>query len=107
MVFPITPLRRRSVIVGRYFSSWSVSVPSNRSSQQSDVAAFDLFGQRLDQFRHLLQVRIDVERLAEGIERALVVAEILHDHAEACERAEMPGLADQHLLDVGERASVV
>src|ERR1700744_5804133 len=41
----------------------------------SDVAAFDLFRQRLDQLRHLVEVGIDRERLAEGVQRPLVVAE--------------------------------
>src|SRR6516164_5641397 len=52
-------------------------------------------------------MRIDRKRLAEGIERALVVADILHDHAKACESAEMAGLANQDLLDIGERAGVI
>src|SRR5882724_2412630 len=68
-----------------------------------DIASFDLFAQALDQIRHLFEMRVDGERLAEGIERALLVADVLHDHAEPCERAEMPGFAAQHLLDVGDR----
>src|ERR1700712_3891424 len=51
-------------------------------ARKSDIAAFDLFGQRFDQFRHLFEVRVDGERLAERVERALLVAEVLHDHAE-------------------------
>src|ERR1700760_1457387 len=73
----------------------------------SDVAAFDLFRQRLDQLRHLVEVGIDRERLAEGVQRPLVVAEVLHDHAEPGQRAEMTGLAYQHLLDVLERTGVI
>src|SRR5262245_49250680 len=72
-----------------------------------DVAAFDLFAQGLHQLWHFFKMRIDRKRLAEGIERALVVADILHDHAKACESAEMAGLANQDLLDIGERASVI
>src|SRR5258706_14919528 len=73
----------------------------------SDVAAFDLFTQALDQLRHLVEVRVDRERLAEGVERALFVAEILHDHAKPRQRAEMARLADQHLLDILERMGVI
>src|SRR6266481_7800763 len=73
----------------------------------SDVAAFDLFAQALDQFRHLVEVRIDRERLAEGVERALFVAEILHDHAQPRQRAEMARLADQYLLDILKRMGVI
>ena len=74
---------------------------------RSDIAAFDLFGQGLDQLRHLFEVRVDGERLAEGVKRALVVAEILHDHAKSGQRAEMARFADQHLLDVFKRMGVV
>ena len=42
-----------------------------------------------------------------GLERTLLVADLLHDHAEPCQRAEMTGLPDQHLADVGERAGIV
>src|SRR6266404_6291795 len=73
----------------------------------SDIAAFDLFAQALDQLRHLFKVRVDRERLAEGIERALFVAEILHDHAKPRQRAEMARLADQYLLDILERMGVI
>ena len=37
----------------------------------------------------------------------LLLAEFLHDHAEAGERAEMARLARQHLADVGERPAVI
>src|SRR6476659_4650504 len=73
----------------------------------SDVAAFDLFAQALDQLRHLLEVRIDRERLAEGVERAPFVAEILHDHAKPRQRAEVARLANQYLLDILERMGVI
>src|ERR1700744_5821810 len=73
----------------------------------SDVAAFDLLGKGLDQFRHLVEVRIDRKRFAEGFKRALVVAETLHDHARAGQRTEMTGLASQPLLDILERVGVV
>src|SRR5579871_6947162 len=77
------------------------------NSALSDIATLDLIAQGLDQVRDLFQMRVDSERLAEDFERAFVLAEILHDHAETCERAEMPGLAGEHLSDVGERAGVV
>src|ERR1700751_1348035 len=72
-----------------------------------DIAALDLLAQGLDQVRHLLKMRIDGERLAEGLQRVLVVAEFLHDHAKTRERAEMARLSRQDLLDVGERVPVV
>src|SRR5581483_2515325 len=40
----------------------------------SDVAAFDLFRQRLHHIRDVLEMRIDRQRLAVGFERILVVA---------------------------------
>src|SRR5438874_6304748 len=43
-------------------------------AQRSDIAAFNLFAERLDQFRHFFEERIDRERLTERIERAFVVA---------------------------------
>src|SRR5258707_5462661 len=73
---------------------------------QSDVAAFDLFGQRLDQFRHLFEVRVDGERLAERVERAFLVADVLHDHAEAGQRAEMAGIPGQDLTHVAQRKGI-
>src|ERR1700738_1286482 len=79
----------------------------DRPAVGSDVAAFDLFGQLLDQFRYLFEVRIDRKRLAEGVERAAFVAEILHDHSEARQRAEMAGLADKYLLNILKRVRVI
>src|SRR6185295_8742352 len=73
----------------------------------SDVPAFDLLGQRLHEIRNLLQMRVDGERAAERVERKLLLAELLHDDAEAGERAEVARLARQHLPDVGERSAVV
>src|ERR1035437_8746224 len=81
-------------------TSWLIRTRSDRSTDQSDVAAFDLFAQGLDQLRHLVEMRVDGERLAERVERALFVAEILHDHAKPRQRAEMAGFADQNLLDI-------
>ena len=52
-------------------------------------------------------MRVDRERLAEGVERALFVAEILHDHAKPRQRAEMARLADQYLLDILQRMGVI
>ena len=52
-------------------------------------------------------LRMDGERAAEDVERALVVAEFLQDDSEPGERAEMARLARQHLLDIGERAAEV
>ena len=40
----------------------------------SDIAAFDLLGQGLDQLRHLFEMRIDRKCLAERIKRTPVVA---------------------------------
>src|SRR5439155_26097436 len=45
--------------------------------QRSDIAAFDFFGQRLDQLRHFFQMRVDRERLAESLQRTLIVADLL------------------------------
>src|SRR5260370_27001818 len=75
------------------------SQPGNRS----DIAAFDLFAQGFDQLRHLVHVRIDRERPAEGIKRALVVAEILHDHAKTRQRAEMAEVAATYQHEISLR----
>ena len=40
---------------------------------------------------------------AERVQRAFLVADLLHDHAEPGERAEMAGFTDQDLLDVFKR----
>src|SRR3954452_7970229 len=82
-------------------------LPSRFTRETSDVAAFDLLGQGLDQTRDLVQMRVDSQRLAERLERPLVVAKILHDHAEPSQRAEMAGFTNQHLLDIRERAAVI
>ena len=50
---------------------------------------------------------MDRLRLAEGLERFLVVAEFFHDRAEARERAEMAWLKRQHVTNIGERVAVV
>jgi len=84
-----------------------IRVDAKLGTDFSEFAAFDLFSQGFDQLRHLFQMRVDRERFAEGFQRALVVADLLHDHAETGERAEMPGLAGQHLLDVLHRMGVV
>src|SRR5438105_106148 len=93
-----TSLLRRTV------SRASIELASNASPRvnrtQSDVAAFDLLGQLLDDLRHLLEVGIDSQRLAEGVQRALVVAHVLHDHADTRQRAEMARLTGQYLLQV-------
>src|SRR6516225_9529538 len=72
-----------------------------------DIAPVDLLGQLLDQLGNALQVRVDGERAAERVERALVVAELLQDDSQSRERAEMARLARQHFVDVGERAAEV
>src|ERR1700747_2116525 len=46
-----------------------------------DIAPFDLFLEILDLLVHALEARIDFEGLAIGIERALVVSDVLHDQA--------------------------
>src|SRR4051794_27332361 len=73
----------------------------------SNIPALDLFGQRLHEIRNLLQIGIDGERAAKCLQRELVFAKLLHDDPEAGERAEMTRLAPEHLLDVGECATVV
>src|SRR3984893_10596109 len=82
-------------------------VSSARREAPLYVAPFDFFLQGLDLVDHALEARIDLKRLAIGIERALVVADVLHDEAEARQRPEMPRLAGQHLADVGERIGII
>src|ERR1700722_20379104 len=59
----------------------------------SDVASLDLFHQRFDLVRDPLEPGVDVERLAIGVEGALVVADVLHDEAKPGQRPEMARLA--------------
>src|SRR5690242_357629 len=77
------------------------------TTSRSDVAALDLLGERLHEFGNLRQVRVDGERPAKRFERELILAELLHDDAEAGERAEVTRLARQHLADVGDRFAVI
>ena len=49
----------------------------------SDVSPLDLFLQRFDLLVHPLEARIDFERLAIGVERVLVVTDLLQNEAEA------------------------
>src|SRR6266568_7676501 len=81
---------------------WERHAISARKS--SDIAPFDLFGQLLDQVGNALKVGMHGKRAAEGVERMLVVAELLEDHAQAGQRPEMAWLALEHLLDVGDRS---
>src|SRR5450631_3517899 len=85
--------------------TWPGTMRRDRASL--DFASFDLFDQRLDLFRDALEPRVDVERLAIGIERALVVADVLHDQADPGQRPEMARLPGQHLAEIGERIGVV
>src|SRR5260370_41387724 len=80
---------------------------SDRSTDRSDIAALDLLGQGFDQLRHFFKVRVDGERLPECVERALFVADVLHDHAEPRQRTKMARFADQYLLDVLERMGII
>ena len=68
-----------------------------------DIPSLDLLGQGLHEVGDLRQVRVHGERTAESLQRKLVLAELLHDDAEAGERRKVPRLARQHLAKVGER----
>src|SRR5215510_936599 len=83
------------------------STVSIHAENASDIAALDLLGQSLDDLGNLLDVRVHSERAAEHFERPLLLAELLHDQAEAGQRAEVARLARQHLADVVEGAAVV
>src|SRR5947208_739845 len=52
-------------------------------------------------------MRVHRERAAEGFERELILAELLHDDAEARQRPEMTWLARQHLADIAERLAEI
>src|SRR4051812_9417330 len=75
--------------------------------ERSDIAPVDLVGEAFDEVGDFLQMRIEVERAAKRLERALLLAQLLHDHAEAGDRPEVTWLARQHLANVGQRLSVV
>lgn len=49
----------------------------------SEIAPFDLFLEGLDLLLHALEAGIDIKRLAVGVQRVLVVADVLHDEAKA------------------------
>src|SRR5579862_7501272 len=55
--------------------------PGNTTQGSSDVAALDLFGQRLDGVGDIFEVGVDGERLAVGVQRVLVVADLLQHQA--------------------------
>src|SRR5882724_7825653 len=63
----------------------------------SNITPFDLFLQGLDLLLHSLEARMDLERLAEGVQCVLVVADVLHDEAKTRQSPEMPRLAGQDL----------
>lgn len=73
----------------------------------SKIPPLHLLRQRLHLLVHSLQPRIDLERLAVGLQRVFLVADLLHDHAEAGQRAEVAWLAGQHLGDVGNGVRVL
>src|SRR3954447_9365148 len=95
---------RRSV---GYAGCLKIETVFERGRAGSDIPALDLFGQRLDQVGNALEMRMHGERAAEGVERVLVVAELLQDHAQARQRAEMAWLPRQHLVDVGQRSAEI
>src|SRR5262249_29552751 len=74
---------------------------------ESDIAPVDLLGQLLDQVGDLLKLGMDRESAAEGLERMLVVAEFLQDHAEPGERPEVARLALEHFVDIGQRTGEI
>ena len=80
----------------------SVSRPSGG---RSDILAV-VFLLSSSTLLDVVEIRVDVKRLLERVERPLVVPSP-HDHAEAGERAEMARLERQRPLDVGERLVVV
>src|SRR6185436_19116228 len=60
--------------------------------------------QRLDRGLDVLEVRIEAQRRFEGGGRPHPFGFRHHDLGQARERAEVPRLADQRLLDVGDRS---
>ena len=78
-----------------------------RSGGGLNIPALDLFLQGLDQLGNALDARVDRQRAAIDFQRLLVVADVLHDQAEAGKRAEVARLAAQHLVDIGKRATVI
>src|SRR5262249_34731259 len=76
-------------------------------TSQSNIPAFDLLAQRLHLIRDFLHVRVDRERLAVGVERLPVLADLLQDHPKAGERPEVTRIAVEHFLDVGHRAPLI
>src|SRR4029078_9612253 len=70
-------------------------IARRRYARSSDSAAFDLFAQGLHQVGNARQVRMNLERATEHIERALFVAELLQDHAEPGHGAEVERLDRQ------------
>src|SRR5450432_1387678 len=60
-----------------------LSLVGGRQRRDLDIPAFDFFLQRLYHIGNALQPRIDGERAAIDFQRLFVVADILHDEAEA------------------------
>src|SRR6185437_7893600 len=78
-----------------------------RAGTVSNILTLDLDGERLDLLGDTLQMRVDLQRLAEREQRSLVLADVLHDRAEPGQRTEMPRLEGEHLGEIGERVGIV
>src|ERR1700704_4964288 len=93
--------RARTARTASFFIETNSSV--GWRSSEADVVVPELRHRVLD----AVEVRIDLQRAAVGDERLTVLADGMHDRAEAGERAEVARLERQYVLDVGERAAVV
>src|SRR6185437_6694503 len=88
--------------------SYTLNLPRDAGDRSgSDILPLDLESERLHLLGDALQVRIDLERLAERDQRGLVLADVLHDRAEPGQRAEVPRLEGERLGEIGERVAVV
>ena len=50
---------------------------------------------------------MDGQRATKHLERILLVADLLQNHAEAGQGSEMPRLTGEHLTQIGDRATII
>jgi len=74
-------MRAPEKIDARHLAGHVIDIDTGEGA--SDVSPLDLFLQRFDLLVHPLEARIDFKRLAIGVERVLVVTDLLQNEAEA------------------------
>src|SRR5579863_2657357 len=101
------PAQRSAEMIMIAIIEGAMTPPSRSMAAASDIPALDFDRQLLHHVGDIFEVRIDLERVAIGLERVLVVANFLQDDAQARQRAEMARFAFKHLADIGDGVAVI